>query len=338
MNSKNTTIAVDVMGGDNSPYKSLIGVEIFAKKYPDVNIVLFGNKSLIETNLKDSNINIPKHEIVNSEDDIDDNDTPNIILRSKKSSSIYKGLDFVKKNKSFSGFVSAGNTAAIMILSRLHLGMIEGIDRPAICSIIPNKKNFSIMLDLGANSIVSSKILLQFALMGYCYHSILKPNSKPKIAIINIGTEDNKGLEFLKEASDLISSSFLKEYFIGFLEPNMLTSSECDIMVCDGYTGNIILKTAEGMSDFITNNLKDVFTKSFKNKFAYSLLKNDLKVFRDQINPEKYNGATLIGVNGISIKSHGSATPYAFSSALEKCYNFIISDINSKIRENFNNL
>ena len=166
------------------------------------------------------------------------------------------------------------------------------------------------MLDLGANVSVSSKNLLQFAVMGFCYHSILKPNIKPTIGIINIGTEDNKGYEFLKEAADLINNSFLKDNFIGFIEPNKITSGICDIMISDGYTGNIILKTAEGMSQFITNNLKDLFKKSLLNRISYKILEKDLKLFKDQINPDKYNGATFIGVNGISIKSHGSASPY----------------------------
>ena len=191
------------------------------------------------------------------------------------------------------------------------------------------------MLDLGANSTVVAKNLLQFALMGYCYHSILKPNNEPRIGIINIGTENNKGLEFLKEAADLINDSFLKKNFIGFVEPNKITSGICDIMVSDGYTGNIMLKTAEGMSKFITDNLKNVFMKSFKNKLAYKILAFDLNIFRDQINPEKYNGATLIGVNGISVKSHGNASPFAFSCAIQRCYEFVNSDINTKIRQKF---
>jgi glycerol-3-phosphate acyltransferase PlsX len=190
-------------------------------------------------------------------------------------------------------------------------------------------------LDLGANSTVVAKNLFQFALMGFCYHGILKPNIEPRIGIINIGTEYNKGLEFLKEAADLIDNSFLKKNFIGFIEPNKITSGICDIMVSDGYTGNIMLKTAEGMSKFITDNLKNVFMKSLKNKLAYKILETDLKKFRDQINPEKYNGATLIGVNGISIKSHGNASPLAFSSAIQRCYEFINNDINKKIRQNF---
>ena len=191
------------------------------------------------------------------------------------------------------------------------------------------------MLDLGANVIVSGANLFQFALMGFCYFSIINKNTKPKIGILNIGTENNKGLEFLQEAADLISNSFLSKNFIGFVEPNTITLGECDILLSDGYTGNIILKTAEGLSEFITSNLKEVFLKSYKNKFAFKILENDLKVFRDQINPQKYNGATLLGLNSISVKSHGNASPFAFSCALKKCYDFIENNLNQKIINNF---
>jgi len=328
------TIAVDVMGGENAPYKNLKGVEIFSHNNTNVRFILLGVKKKIEDVLNSQNIKIFNYEIQNTLDNIQNNDNASAILRKRKDSSIYRGLKLVKDFKA-SGFVSAGNTAALMILSRSILGMIDGIDRPAICSIIPNKIDHSIMLDLGANSTVVAKNLLQFALMGYCYHSILKPNNEPRIGIINIGTENNKGLEFLKEAADLINDSFLKKNFIGFVEPNKITSGICDIMVSDGYTGNIMLKTAEGMSKFITDNLKNVFMKSFKNKLAYKILAFDLNIFRDQINPEKYNGATFIGVNGISVKSHGNASPLAFSSAIQRCYEFIDNDINTKIRQNF---
>lgn len=334
MNQNHITIAIDAMGGDQAPFKTLKGVEIFLKKNSDVNFLIYGNQKLIDENINSKKLKLNNYEIINTENDVTNDDSPNTILRNRKNSSIFRGLESVK-NSTSSGFVSAGNTAAIMILSRLILGMIKGIDRPAICSIIPNDKNFSIMLDLGANVSLDPKNLLQFAVMGYCYHSILKSNINPKIGIINIGTENNKGLEILQESHNLISKSFLKDFFIGFIEPNKITSGICDIMVSDGYTGNIILKTAEGMSDFITKNLKNIFTKSFTNKLAYKFLEKDLKIFKDQINPERYNGASLIGLNGISVKSHGSASPLAFSYAIESCYNFIKSDINEKIRNEF---
>ena len=235
----------------------------------------------------------------------------------------------MQKNEK-SGFVSSGSTAAIMILSRLHMGMIEGIDRPAICSLVPNKKNYSLMLDLGANVLVSGSNLFQFALMGYCYYSIINKNKKPKIGILNIGTENNKGLEFLQDAADLILSSFLKENFIGFIEPNKITSGDCDIIVSDGYTGNIMLKSAEGISNFITSNLRDIFKKSLINKISYKLIKKNIKKLKDQVNPDIYNGATLIGLNGFQLKVMEMLT-HCFSYALKQCHNFITNNLNKQI-------
>ena len=334
MSNRQISIAIDAMGGENSPYKTLKGSEIFNTQYPNVDLIFFGEKEKIEKILIDFNINLLNYTIINCDQNVADTDNASTILRSRKESSIYKGLSFVKENKD-SGFVSAGNTAALMILSRLILGMIEGVDRPAICSDIPNNKNFCLMLDLGANVSVNASNLFQFALMGYSYFSIIDPKREPKIGIINIGTENNKGLEFLQDAADLISNSFLSKNFIGFVEPNTITLGECDILLSDGYTGNIILKTAEGLSEFITSNLKEVFLKSYKNKFAFKILENDLKGFRDKINPQKYNGATLLGLNSISVKSHGNATPFAFSCALKKCYDFIENNLNQKIINNF---
>ena len=282
-------------------------------------------------------MNIFNFEVENTKDIILDEDSVNTILRSKKNSSIYKGLEFAKNNENY-GFVSSGSTAAIMVLSRLHMGMIKGIDRPAICSLVPNKKNYSLMLDLGANVIVSGSNLFQFALMGFCYYSIINKNTKPKIGILNIGTENNKGLEFLQDAADLILSSFLKEYFVGFIEPNKITSGHCDIIISDGYTGNIMLKSAEGISNFIISNLRDIYDKSLINKISYKLIEKDLKKLKDQVNPDIYNGATLIGLNGISVKSHGNANPIAFSYALKQCHNFITNKLNKKIIKSIKNI
>jgi len=334
MSKRQITIAIDAMGGEDSPFKNIKGTEIFSRIHPEVNLKIFGNEEKIFETIKKNKITLTNFELVHCDENISDEDKTHTILRSRKKSSMFQGLTYVKENLD-SGFVSAGNTGALMILSRLILGMIEGVNRPAICSNIPNKKSFSLMLDLGANVYVTAENLLQFALMGYAYFSIIDPKRKPKIGLINIGTENNKGLEFLQEAHDLISKSFLKSEFLGFIEPNKITHGICDIILSDGYTGNIILKTAEGLSGFITSNLRDVYTKSTKNKLAYKLLANDLKIFKNQIDPDEYNGATFLGINGISVKSHGNANPYAFSCAINKCYDFIINDLNKKIKENF---
>ena len=337
MSARQVEIAIDAMGGEDSPYKVLKGVELFLQKEKNTKIIFFGDEVTIKQNIYKHNLNIFNYEIINTPDTISDEDTVNTILRSKKNSSIYKGLEYTKKNKN-SGFVSSGSTAAIMVLSRLHMGMIKGIDRPAICSLIPNKKNYSLMLDLGANIIVSGANLFQFALMGFCYFSIINKKRKPTIGILNIGTENNKGLEFLQEAADLILSSFLKEHFIGFIEPNKITSGDCDIIISDGYTGNIMLKSAEGISNFITSNLRDIYNKSLINKISYKLIEKDLKKLKDQVNPDIYNGATLIGLNGISVKSHGNANPIAFSYALKQCHNFITNDLNMQIIKSIKNI
>ena len=334
MSKRHITIAVDAMGGENSPFKCLKGIEISSSKNPEINFRIYGDKDLIFNSIKENNFKINNYKIINCTENVLDDDNASTILRSRKNSSIYQGLLFVKEN-SESGFVSAGNTAALMILSRLILGMIDGVSRPAICSKIPSHKSFSLMMDLGANVYVNAENLLQFALMGYAYFSIIDPKRNPKIGLINIGTENNKGLEFLQEAHDLISKSFLKDNFLGFVEPNKITHGLCDIILSDGYTGNIILKTAEGLSDFITTNLKNVFMKSFINKLAYKILENDLKNFKNLIDPDEYNGATLLGINGISVKSHGNANPYAFSCAINNCYDFIVNDLNKKIINNF---
>ena len=337
MSERQIVIAIDAMGGENSPYKVLKGTEIFLKEEKKTSIVFFGDEVLIKKTIQKYNLDISNFKVVNTNDIILDEDNVNTILRSKKNSSIYKGLEFSKNNLN-SGFVSSGSTAAIMVLSRLHMGMIKGIDRPAICSLVPNQKSYSLMLDLGANVVVSGSNLFQFALMGFCYYSIINKNSKPKIGILNIGTENNKGLEFLQEAADLILSSFLKDYFIGFIEPNKITSGICDIIVSDGYTGNIMLKSAEGISNFITSNLKDIFNKSLINKISYKLIEKDLSILKNQVNPEIYNGAILIGLNGISVKSHGNASPIAFSYALKQCHNFISNDLNKQIIKSIKNI
>ena len=336
MSDRQVVIAIDAMGGENSPYKVLKGTELFLEEEKNTKVVFFGDETLINETINKNKLNIFNHEVFNTKDIISDADNVNTILRSKKNSSIYKGLEY-SKNKSNSGFISSGSTAAIMVLSRLHMGMIEGIDRPAICSLVPNKKNYSLMLDLGANVIVSGSNLFQFALMGFCYYSIINKNTIPKIGILNIGTENNKGLEFLQEAADLILSSFLKDNFIGFIEPNKITSGSCDIIISDGYTGNIMLKSAEGISNFIISNLRDMFNKSLINKISYKLIEKDLNMLKNKVNPDIYNGATLIGLNGISVKSHGNANPLAFSYALKQCNNFIKNDLNKKIIQSIKN-
>ena len=329
MNENKITIAIDAMGGDDSPTKVIKGCEIFLKDNKNVKLIIFGNKKLIDLDFLDKYSE--KISFVHCEEIILDNDKPSSILRSKKESSMRKGIEFIKSKNNI-GFVSAGNTGAVTVLSKILLGTLKNIKRPAFCSMIPTSKGFCIMLDLGANKESNENQLLQFSIMGHAFAKI-KNISNPKIAILNIGTEEGKGKEYLQEASDLISKSFLKNNFIGYIEPDQITSGKADVVVTDGFTGNIALKTAEGLSDFIMNNFKKIFAKSIINNIAYLILKKDLVVLSNTVNPTKYNGAIVLGLNGVVVKSHGKANPEAFAQALKNCLEFVKRDINRLINE-----
>ena len=329
MDQTQTTIAIDAMGGDNSPTKVIKGCEIFLNKNKNVKLIIFGNKNLINNSFLEKYSEIVSFN--HCEEIISDNDKPSSILRSKKDSSMRKAIEFIKSKNNI-GFVSAGNTGAVTALSTILLGTLEDIKRPAFCSMIPTLKGFCIMLDLGANKECNENHLLQFSIMGHAFAKI-NSISNPKVAILNIGTEVGKGKDYLQEAFKLISKSFLKNDFIGYIEPDQITSGIADVIVTDGFTGNIALKTAEGLSKFIMYNLKKIFKMKNINKIAYLILKNDLAKFSNTINPTKYNGAMVLGLNGVVIKSHGSASPEAFSQALKNCLEFVEKDINKLIIE-----
>ena len=329
MNENQITIVVDAMGGDNSPEKTIKGCEIFLNNNSNVKLIIFGKKKSINNDFLDKYSEMIN--FVHCEEVILDDDKPSSILRSKKESSLRKAIEFIK-SKNHIGFVSAGNTGAVTVLSTIILGTLNNIKRPAFCSMIPTSKGFCIMLDLGANKESNENQLLQFSIMGHAFAKI-KNISSPKIAILNIGTEEGKGKGYLQEAFNLIDKSFLKNDFIGYIEPDQITSGKADVIVTDGFTGNIALKTAEGLSKFITGNFKKIFTKNIINNIAYLILKRDLIKFSNTVNPTKYNGAMVLGLNGIVVKSHGSATPEAFAQALKNCLEFIKKDINKLIIE-----
>ena len=329
MNENQITIVVDAMGGDNSPEKTIKGCEIFLNNNSNVKLVIFGKENLINNNFLDKYSEMIR--FIHCDEVILDDDKPSAILRSKKESSLRKAIEFIK-SKNDIGFVSAGNTGAVTVLSTIILGTLDNIKRPAFCSMIPTSKGFCIMLDLGANKESNENQLLQFAIMGYAFSKI-KNIANPKIAILNIGIEEGKGKGYLQEAYNLIDKSFLKNDFIGYIEPDQITSGKADVIVTDGFTGNIALKTAEGLSKFITGNFKKIFTKNFINNIAYLILKKDLIKFSNTVNPNKYNGAMVLGLNGIVIKSHGNASSEAFSQALKNCFEFVERDINKLIIE-----
>ncbi len=329
MNQPIISIAIDAMGGDSSPDKIIEGCEIFLKNNNKVKLIIFGNKNLINSKFLEKYSKMIS--FIHCDEMIMDNDKPSSVLRSKKNSSMRKAIEYIKLKENI-GFVSAGNTGAVTALSKIILGTLNNIRRPAFCSMIPTSKGFCVMLDLGANKENNENHLLQFSIMGHAFAKI-KNISNPKIAILNIGTEEGKGKDYLQEAYNLINKSFLKNNFIGYIEPDQITLGIADVIVTDGFTGNIAIKTAEGLSRFIMNSFKEVFTRNFINNIAYLILKNDLLKFSNTVNPTRYNGAIVLGLNGVVIKSHGSANPEAFAQALKNCFEFVKRDINKLIIE-----
>tara|TARA_Y100000590_G_scaffold456349_1_gene606764 strand:+ start:2733 stop:3755 length:1023 start_codon:yes stop_codon:yes gene_type:complete len=331
ISNNNFSIAVDAMGGDNSPNKVIEGCEIFLESNINTKLIIFGDQNLIKNKIKKKYFN--NFMIIHCSEKILDNDKPSSVLRSKKDSSMRKALEYLKDNPNV-GFVSSGNTGAMMALSKILLGTLNNIERPAICSMIPTTNNFCVMLDLGANKDCNEKHILQFSIMGDAFAKINNIQN-PKIAILNIGTEEIKGKEYLQDGANLINDSFLKDNFIGFIEPDDITTGKADVIVTDGFTGNIALKSAEGISKFMTTNFQNIFTKSILNNIAYLILKKDLSKFSKKMNPSNYNGAIFLGINGIVIKSHGSANAKAFSQALNNCLDFLKGNVNNLIIQEF---
>ena len=325
MNENQITIVVDAMGGDNSPEKIINGCEIFLNNNSNVKLIIFGNKNSINNNFLDKYSEMIN--FVHCEEVILDDDKPSSILRSKKESSLRKAIEFIK-SKNHIGFVSAGNTGAVTVLSTIILGTLNNIKRPAFCSMIPTSKGFCIMLDLGANKESNENHLLQFSIMGYAFAKI-KNISSPKIAILNIGTEEGKGKGYLQKACNLINKSFLKNDFIGYIEPDQITTGKADVIVTDGFTGNIALKTAEGTANFITKNLKNSL-----NKLSILLSYSSLKKFKNKLDPRKYNGAIFLGLQSPVVKSHGATDSIGFAHSINVCNKIVKANLIEKIESN----
>ncbi|MDH5433516.1 MAG: phosphate acyltransferase PlsX [Gammaproteobacteria bacterium] len=316
------TIAIDCMGGDFGPSVTVPAVGRVLNEYPDTIFRLFGNPAQIKEQL--SHLKLSDHgniRIVESTDDVLMIDPPALALKNKKNSSMRLALESVRDGKA-NACVSAGNTGALMAISRFVLKMLPGIDRPAIISAIPTLKNDHVyMLDLGANIDCDEHRLTQFAIMGDQLAKSIDQVNSPRVALLNIGSEDNKGSEKIRRAGEIISSLGFINY-AGFIEGNEIFNGNHHVIVTDGFTGNNVLKTSEGFSHFLNKKIKDAFKKNLWTKFCGLLAKPVLSAFKHEVNPEKYNGACLMGLRGIVIKSHGganvNATYYAIKEAIEQ--------------------
>ncbi len=330
--SKKIRIAVDAMGGDNSPKKIIDGIIHNHKSDKNNFYKIFGVKNEIES-LIDSKINKDNFEIINTLNKVSSEDSPLEAAKKGKDTSMWLAIESVK-NKDCDIVISAGNTGALLVISKLNLKMIENIDKPALSALWPNKKGMSVVLDLGANIECSPKNLFDFSVMGAALFRSLYSNI-PNVALLNIGSEELKGNEIIKETFKLLNNKVTSDFnFSGYIEGNELMSGNVDVIVSDGFTGNVALKTAEGTANFITEELKKALGGNLIGKISSLLNISNLKKFRKRLDPRHYNGAIFIGLDSPVVKSHGGTDFIGFSNSLDVCSRIIKGNLIEKIKKN----
>ena len=326
---KETRIAVDAMGGDGGPKIIMPSVKEFLLENRSVKIDVYGDEKILSKYLNIFDKNISKNlTIIHTDEKVLSEDSPSHALRHKKNSSMSMAIKSVK-DKNAQACVSAGNTGALMAISRFILGTLDGIDRPAIESMLPSLNGHTHVLDLGANIDSKAEHLYQFAVMGSALSSVLDEKENPTIGLLNVGEESIKGNTQVKDAHDLLLSSRLN--YVGFVEGDDIFCGNIDVIVCDGFVGNIALKASEGTAKFITSKLKDEFKKNIFTKISGILSMIVLNSFKKVADPRKYNGASLLGLKGIIVKSHGGADSFAFNNSLKIALKEVNKDVPSCI-------
>ena len=311
-----TIIALDGMGGDNAPTMVVQGADIALERMPDLVFKLVGDEKHLEPLIDASKyLNNSNCSVIHTDKKVGDSEKPSTALRSGRDSSMRLAIDLVANGEAH-GIVSAGNTGALMVMSKLGLRMCPGIDRPAIASFFPTLKGESCMLDLGANIECDSGNLVQFAVMGQIFARLVLNLSRPTVGLLNVGSEEQKGHEELREASSVLREIDLPMDFIGFVEGDDITAGTVDVIVTDGFSGNIALKAAEGTSRMFTHFLREAFGSSIYSKIGYALSKTAINQVRERMDPRKYNGAVFLGLNGIAVKSHGGTDAFGFANAI----------------------
>ena len=334
--NKPIVIAVDAMGGDNSPKKIIDGIELYFQKNKSIHYKLFGDKNLIEQSLKNKKIDTQNYEIIHTNDNVKDEDTALTAAKRGKNTSMWLSIESVKNKKS-DVVISAGNTGALFVIAKLNLDMIYNIDKPALSGLWPNKTGMNIVLDLGANIECNEKNLKDFSIMGAALHKSLYPNEVTKVALLNIGSEEVKGNSVIKNTYQKLSNynSSLFE-FSGYVEGNNIMSGNVNVIISDGFTGNIALKTAEGTANFITSELKKALKGNMLGKISSLLNIKNINNFKKKLDPRLYNGAILLGLNSPVVKSHGGTDYIGFANAISVCEKIVNGKLIDKIKENIN--
>ena len=331
VSDSNLVISVDAMGGDNSPRIVVEGINIAHKNNLDIKFLLFGDEAKVGEemkrfpNLKEFCTLIHATEVVKNED------KPSQVIRNKNTS-MYMAIDAVRKGDA-KAIISAGNTGALMAISKMILKTIQRIHRPAICTNIPHKNGMCVMLDLGANTECSAVNLAEFAIIGNILARHTLGIARPRIALLNIGAEEMKGREEIHQAAKMIKNTHLDLNFIGYIEPHQIAEGYADVIVSDGFTGNIALKTMEGTAKLVSGLVKDSIKKSIVAKIGLPFLLPVIFTLKKKMDPRKYNGAMFVGLNGLSVKSHGGTDSLGYSYAIDNAAKLVRQDFVQTIRD-----
>ena len=327
-------IAIDAMGGENSPEKVLKGIEIHNNSTDNILYNIFGDKSKIEPLLNNIKFKENNYKVIHTDNIIEDTDSPLSAAKKGKDTSMWLSVESLKKNES-DAIVSAGNTGALFVIAKLNLNMIEKIDKPALSALWPNKNGMNVVLDLGANIECNEKNLTDFSLMGSALHRSLFEDEIPKVALLNIGSEEVKGNNIIKNTYQILNDKKNSLFeFKGYIEGNHIMKGDVNVIVTDGFTGNVALKTAEGTANFITSELKAAMGSTILGKLSSILNLKNLKKFKNKLDPRLYNGAILLGLDKPVIKSHGSTDEIGFANSLKVCEKIIKGNLIDKIKKN----
>ena len=336
--SKKIAIAIDAMGGDNSPDKTIEGIKIFVdknKSNDDFILNVFGRENEILDKLEKYKIKPSLINIINSNNVVSDDEKPLTAVKNSKNTSMWNCIQHQLDGKSDIS-LSAGNTGVLLVISRMILKMINDVNKPALAGLWPNENGMNVVLDLGANIECNDQNLIDFAELGSALFKSLFPTEKAKVALLNVGSEEMKGTEILKLASERLKGLSNEKTFLynGYIEGNNIMSGESNVIVTDGFTGNIALKTAEGTSKFIIENLKKSLKENILTRLSLLLSYFSLKKFKNKLDPRKYNGAIFLGLNGPVVKSHGGVDSYGFYHSINLCYKIVKGNLMKQVKNN----
>jgi len=334
--TKYITIAIDVMGGDHGSSVTVPAALRALRENKDLKVVLVGDQDVISQQLSNANASVGERIVIqHASQTVEMHDLPSFALRNKKDSSMRVAINLVKEGAA-QACVSAGNTGALMATARFVLKMVHGVDRPAIIVTLPTIRGHTHVLDMGANVDTSAENLFEFAVMGSALINATENNDSPTIGLLNIGEEEIKGNERVKEAARLLSASNLN--YIGYVEGDDIYKGTVDVVVCDGFVGNVALKTTEGVAKLIRHYMTLEFKRNIFTKLAGLIAMPVLKAFRKRIDPRRYNGASLLGLKGIVIKSHGGADVLSFACAIREARLEVLKNVPEKIGQQLENL